>query len=234
LFKAPNEVGKLAPVKGLLDAAGLKTISAANVACLVGTALNVNSDRTLWGEMAFQLGSERLYGLVAKDDQRKTAPGTKLLGELLAQAGPSVILIDETLEYLVKAGAVQVADTSLRANTLAFLQELGIAVANSERAVMVATLTSLTAEHLDEGKERTLQSLEKVLGRVEKVRLPVEGAEVYEVIRRRLFEDLGNTAQHRATAEVFFAMYQKLTGHPRWCNLLVGLTPGSRSIRCSR
>lgn len=209
-FKTPNEVGKLASVKALLDSAGLKTIPTASVACLVGTALNVNSDRTLWGELAHQLGGERLYRLVAKDDERKTAPGTKLLGQLLEEAGPSLILIDETLEYLVKAGAVPLGDTTLRSNTLAFLQELGIAVANSQRAVLVATLTSLTAEHLDEGMVRTLQSLEKVLGRVEKVRMPVEGAEVYEVIRRRLFEDLGDPAQHRATAEAYFAMYQKL------------------------
>jgi hypothetical protein len=209
-FKTPNEVGKLAPVKALLDAAGLKTIPTANVACLVGTALNVNSDRTLWGEMAYQLGGDRLYRLVAKDDERKTAPGTKVLGQLLEEAGPSLILIDETLEYLVKAGAIPLGDTTLRSNTLAFLQELGIAVANSQRAVLVATLTSLTAEHLDESMVRTLQSLEKVLGRVEKVRMPVEGAEVYEVIRRRLFEDLGDPSLHRATAEAYFAMYQKL------------------------
>ncbi len=45
-----------------------------SVAAMVGTALNVNNDRTLWGEMAHQLGGDRLYQMVAKDDEMKTAP----------------------------------------------------------------------------------------------------------------------------------------------------------------
>jgi hypothetical protein len=209
LCKSPAEVSRLPAIKGLLDAAGLKTVPAANVACLVGTALNVNSDRTLWGEMAYQLGGHRLYQMVARDDERKTAPGTNRLGELLAEAGPSVILIDETLDYLLKAGAIPVGAGSLQASTLAFLQELGIAVANSSRAVMLVTLTSQTAEQFGMAGQQTLQSLEKVLGRVEKIRLPVEGAEIYEVIRRRLFEDLGDPAHHRAVAEAYWTMYGK-------------------------
>jgi hypothetical protein len=65
-----------------------------------------------------------------------------------------------------------------------------------------------TAENL--GDERALQSLERVLGRVETIRMPVEGAEIFEVIRRRLFEDLGDPAQHRAAVEAYWTMYQKL------------------------
>ena len=49
-----------------------------------------------------------------------------------------------------------------------------------------------------------------MLGRVEKVRQTVEGAEIYEVIRRRLFEDLGDLALLRATAEAFWATYQNI------------------------
>ena len=43
LLKKPNEVGKLPPIKALLDAAAIKNIPTANVACLVGTALNAAS-----------------------------------------------------------------------------------------------------------------------------------------------------------------------------------------------
>lgn len=53
LLKKPNEVGKLPQIKALLDAAAIKNIPTANVACLVGTALNAASDRTFWGEMAY-------------------------------------------------------------------------------------------------------------------------------------------------------------------------------------
>jgi hypothetical protein len=129
---------------------------------------------------------------------------------MLQEAGPCVVMLDEILVYLIKAGGVRVGDSTLRGNTLTFLQELSIAVANCPHAVMVATLTSQLAEFFEEGAERVYESLEKVLGRIEKIHQTVEGAEIYEVIRRRLFEDLGDSAQHRATAEAYWAMYQKL------------------------
>ncbi|MFQ5473684.1 MAG: DUF499 domain-containing protein, partial [Dehalococcoidia bacterium] len=85
------------------------------------------------------------------------------------------------------------------------------AVANCPHAVMVATLTSQASEWLDtEGAERAYQSLEKVIGRVEKVKLPVEGMEIYEVIRRRLFEDLGDKAEHERTVDACWEKYRTL------------------------
>ena len=210
LLKKPIEVARLPQIKGLLDAAAIKNIPSANVACLVGTALNAASDRTFWGELAFQLGGEQLYKLVAKNDQTKTAPGSKLLGELLQAAGPSLILLDEILVYLINAGSVLVGESTLRGTTLTFLQQLSIAVANCPHACMIVTLTSQLSEYMDENAERAYESLEKVMGRIEKVRQTVEGTEIYEVIRRRLFEDLGDKDQHRATAEAYWTMYRKL------------------------
>jgi predicted AAA+ superfamily ATPase len=211
LLKKPNEVGKLPQIKALVDAAAIKNVPTANVACLVGTALNVASDRTFWGEMAYQLGGDRLYKMVAKNDETRTAPGSKLLGEMLQAAGPSLILLDEILVYLLNAAAIQIADdTSLRGTTLAFLQQLTIAVSNCSHACLVATLTSQLNEDMGENAERSYESLEKVMGRIEKVRQTVEGTEIYEVIRRRLFEDLGDTEQHRTSAEAYWAMYRKL------------------------
>jgi hypothetical protein len=65
-----------------------------------------------------------------------------LRGRLLAEAGPTLIMLDEILVYLIKAGGVQVGDATLRGNTLTFLQELFIAVANCPHTCMIATLTS--------------------------------------------------------------------------------------------
>jgi predicted AAA+ superfamily ATPase len=210
LFKKPAEVARLPGIKDLVAAAGLKQVPAASVACLVGTALNPTASRTFWGEMAYQLGGDKLYQKVAKNDQLKIAPGTDLLGELLQEAGPCVIMLDEILVYLLKAGGVVVGDSTLNSNTLTFLQELSIAAANCPHAVMVATLTSQLNEYYGEAGERMYQSLEKVLGRIEKVRQTVEGAEIYEVIRRRLFENLGDVEQHRKTIEAYWAMYRQL------------------------
>jgi hypothetical protein len=210
LFKKPAEVGKLPQIKELVNAAGMKQVPAVSMACLVGTALNVSSSRTFWGEMAYQLGGEKLYSQVAKSDEQRISPGTNLLGSLLQEAGPCLILLDEILIYLVKAGGIRVGESTLRGNTLTFLQELSIAVANCPHAVMIATLTSQLAEFFEEGGERVYESLEKVLGRVERVRQTVEGTEIYEVIRRRLFENLGDTEEHKKSAETYWAMYRKL------------------------
>jgi len=220
LFKKPNEVGKLPEIQQILTTAGLKNIPAVNIACLVGTALDAASGRTFWGEMAYQLdgGKEgKLYGIVAENDRLKTAPGTNSLGKLLEASGPTLILLDEILVYLVKAGGVSVGESSLRGNTLTFLQELSIAVSNCPNACMIATLTSQLAEFFGEDAERTFESLEKVLGRVEKVRQTVEGAEIYEVIRRRLFDWPRDEEKRRAietdaraTAEAYWDMYKKL------------------------
>ncbi len=220
LLKKPNEVGKLPEIQQLISNAGTKGIPTANVACLVGTALDATSARTFWGEMAFQLdgGKEgKLYAMVAENDKRKTSPGTNTLGKLLDASGPTLILMDEILLYLVKAGGVQVGESTLRGNTLVFLQELTEAVANCPNACLVATLTSQLAEFMDEGAERAYESLEKVLGRIEKVRQTVEGTEIYEVIRRRLFEwpkeedkRQAIVADAKATAEAYWDMYRKL------------------------
>src|SRR5262249_56867681 len=116
------------------------------------------------------------------------ASGTTLVGKILDKAGPCLILFDEILVYLLKAGGVKVGESTLRGNTLTFLQELSIAVANCPHAVMVATLTSQLAEFFEEGGERVYESLEKVLGRLEKVHQTVEGTEIYAGIGCRLCE----------------------------------------------
>ena len=158
LLKKPNEVGKLPQIKALIDAAGLKKIPTASVACLVGTALNAASDRTFWGEMAYQLGGDKLYqdGRQERRDRRRP-PARHCWAQMLQEAGPCLILLDEILVYLINAGSVQVGESTLRGNTLTFLQELTIAVANCPHAVMIATLTSQLAEFLDENARAGLR-----------------------------------------------------------------------------
>ncbi|MFW6106809.1 MAG: DUF499 domain-containing protein, partial [bacterium] len=107
LLNSPQESARVDCVKAILQGAGLKEVPKASVAALVGNALNVHEDRTLWGEMAYQLGGDKLYQMLVRDDQAKTAPGTKRLGEVLDAAGPCVILIDETLAYLLNASGVK-------------------------------------------------------------------------------------------------------------------------------
>lgn len=200
LIKNRSQVAHLPQVRTVLEEAGFTAVPEARVAGFIGTYADVLATRTPWGELATQLG---LYELVREHDQKGVAPGKDKLLELLSRAGPVVLLIDEILEYTVKAqktiGAGQV---------IAFLQELTEAVADTPRALAVITLPASLMEVYDDLGEKLLRRLQDVVGRVEKLGTPVEGEEIYEVIRRRLFESLGPESTRAEVASSYFNYYQ--------------------------
>lgn len=219
LAKHGGEVHHLGPMESLLEEAGLDEIPKARLATLVGTALSATEGRrtpeglhirTLWGEMAYQLGGPDLYQLIEASDQARVAPGTDLLSQLLTQATPCLILMDEVMRYLSKAKGVPVVDSTLASQTLDFCYELTVAAANVPQATLVATLPMSPVELSAAEDEWMLHRLERVFGRIERVRTPVEGAEIYEILRRRLFEEVGDMAQHRRAAEAYWELYQRL------------------------
>src|SRR6185369_16865399 len=55
--------------------------------------------KTPWGEIAWQLGREKSLAAVAKHDSEGIAPGGDVIRQMLP-AGPSLILIDELLNYV--------------------------------------------------------------------------------------------------------------------------------------
>jgi hypothetical protein len=118
--------------------------------------------------------------------------------------------MDEVMRYLSKAKGVPVVDSTLASQTLDFCYELTVATANVPQATLVATLPMSPVELSAAEDEWMLHRLERVFGRIEQVRTPVEGAEIYEILRRRLFEDVGDPAQHRRVAEAYWELYQRL------------------------
>ena len=54
--------------------------------------------RTLWGELAWQLGGKQAFARVRADDEKATSPGD-VLRELFNEYGPCLILIDEWVAY---------------------------------------------------------------------------------------------------------------------------------------
>jgi hypothetical protein len=121
-------------------------------------------------------------------------------------------LIDELLQYIVRAMGVKVEEGTLKGQVQAFLKSLTEIVAVTDRCALIATLPSSVTEGFEEAEkaERILSELQKIFGRIEKIYTPVEGEEIYEIIRKRLFEDLGDTKDHRIVAEKYFNLYQKL------------------------
>ena len=153
---------------------------------IVGTTLS--GKETLWGLIAEQLQGSR------EGFEGLTAPGREALRQLLAAHQPVLILMDEVLQYITKAASIPVGQSTLAAQTMAFMQELTEAVATLEKAALVVTLPSSRLEHYDEAASRFFAQLKKVSGRVEKLFTPVRDNEVGAIIRKRLFSHVDKQA----------------------------------------
>lgn len=185
---------------------------------LVGTqvdaASGLSSDgvtrQTLWGEIAFQLGGKSAYEYIKSNDLSRNSPGKEKLRELLESLQPFVLLFDELLEYIVKAQAVEVVNSTLAAESRAFLKELTEVVAALPQAMMLVTLPSSDIEDFGESDQRNLAKLEKIFERVESIETPVEGEEVYSIIRRRLFEP---NVDEQAVKDIVGSYFDKYREH---------------------
>ena len=93
----------LAGIDEMIGAAEVDVLPTVRRAVLVGNKLSLGNPvtkpdgtvvRTLWGELAYQIGGAEAFARIAADDERATSPGDRLL-ELLDDYGPCLVLIDE-------------------------------------------------------------------------------------------------------------------------------------------
>jgi Protein of unknown function (DUF499) len=165
--------------------------------------------RTMWGEIALQLGGKELYRKIEANDQARTVP-QGLFVAVLRAAAPCLILLDEIADYCVGASAVEVGGTTLADQTISFTQELTDAVSQVQNVALVATLpaSALEVASSEKGQE-LLTRLEKRFGRMSADEKPVADDEIYDVVKRRLFETLGEIKKHREVADAFLKMYDQ-------------------------
>ncbi len=166
----------------------------AKAIAVVGTALSAST--TIWGILEKMLEGkiEKMKGF--------TAPGKEAIGELLSAHQPVLILMDELLEYVTKAAGKIVGESTLAAQTIAFIQELTETVSALEKACLVVTLPSSILEHYDESAEKQYQQLQKVSGRIEKIYTPIDDSEISSIIRKRLFAGIDENGA-KETIEAF-------------------------------
>lgn len=161
--------------------------------------------RTLWGELAWQLGGAEAYARVAKDDAHATSPGD-VLRQLLVDHGPSLILIDEWVAY-----ARQLHDQSdLPAGSFetqfTFAQALTESAKLAGNCLLVVSLPAsdttasphTQADDVEVGGQRGREALDRlrnVIGRIESSWRPASAEEGFEIVRRRLFEAFADSAQ---------------------------------------
>lgn len=156
--------------------------------------------RTMWGWIAGSLGGKKGYEILRAQDEGRIAPGGDKILELLAE-GPNLILLDETLQYLISTGGIKIEQTTLRDETLTFLQRLTTAVGNTTNTALVFTLQSSKRESLD--YVNLLQTVDHLAARKDQRREPVEGNEVLSVIQRRLLAKLPTDAQSLPAATAY-------------------------------
>jgi len=166
--------------------------------------------KTLWGELAYQLGGKEAYELIRANDENQTAPkGT--FKKVLQKTKPALILIDELADYCTSAATVKVEGSNLSDQTISFMQELSETIAASDSCVAVVTLPASVSEvGTSEQASNILTSLENRISRVGADTKPVSDEEIFEVIRRRLFDDIKDDAVVENTISQYMQLYDSL------------------------
>ncbi len=197
-------------------------------AVIVGTAFSATeprqygdiTTRTLWGDIAYQLGGAAGYALVEKADRAGVSPGSDDLLKLLEQHGPALIILDELVAF---ARNLYGATERLAAGTFdaltTFIQSLTEAVKRSSDAVLLIAIP--VSERLSrkddnvsemeiggEAGRATLEVLRHTIGRIESMWKPVTASESFEIVRRRLFSEEMDVAARDATVNAFRKLYR--------------------------
>ena len=179
--------------------------------------------RTVWGEMAWQLGGKAGYAMVKEADETATNPGDAL-GKLLRKYSPCLILIDEWVAYARQLHEQSDLPGGSFETQFTFAQTLTEVVKATRGAMLVVSLpassdgvagVSPTSDANDEevgglrGRE-ALASLRNVVSRVATAWRPANADESFEIVRRRLFQPMDN-AQSKArdaVARAFCDLYR--------------------------
>lgn len=236
LYHLCQHAARLTPrpeIQKLLRQAGLSSIPDTTIAVSFGTDQSAiepihYSDGTraytLWGQIAWQLGGAAGYARVQASDTQRVAPGADAIRALLEGGPAKLILIDELVNYIVAAAGITVGRTTLKDQTIAFLQQLTQAVAQTPRSVLLLTIPGSQTELYGEAARdmqyemfRAAGQVSDIMGRVQTVRTPVQGDDIYEVLRRRLLEPPADAAEQdrrreQATqvARAYVALYRSI------------------------
>ena len=176
--------------------------------------------RTLWGELAWQLGGKDAYRRIAADDEKGTSPGDAIRA-LLNDYGPCLILIDEWVAYARQLHERSDLPAGNFDTQFTFAQVLTeSAKAASDCLLVISLPASDTAESphtlADDAEvggvrgREALNRLGNVIGRLESAWRPATAEEGFAIVRRRLFAPMDQEAykQRDVVARAFVDFYQ--------------------------
>jgi predicted AAA+ superfamily ATPase len=234
------ELSELTGIPTLVERAGLMDVPKATVAVLDGNAHPPGQPweregrvvKTLWGDLAWQLGKSEGLAMVQEADATGTSPGKDLLRRLLEKYAPCVVLIDELVAYVRQFPEGQTLSGGTYDSNLSFIQALTEAVKLVPTAVVLASLPESEVEAGSNRGVATLKALEKTFGRVQALWKPIATEEAFEIVRRRLFVPIKDESARdsvcRAFADAYVAEGAKLpseTQEGRYLDRLIQAYP---------
>jgi predicted AAA+ superfamily ATPase len=219
LAKGLAPASDLQGVPAILDAAGVTELPRARIAVLDGIKSSPNqpvvrmdgeskqSIRTLWGDLAWQLGKAEGYALVADADTSGTSPGKAVLETLLSRYAPCVILIDELVAYVRQFEDGKTLTGGSFDSNLSFVQALTEALKAVPTAVLLASLPESDKEAGSQRGVKALASLSHYFGRIQALWKPVGTEEAFEIVRRRLFSTINDKLAAESVCRAFADYY---------------------------
>jgi predicted AAA+ superfamily ATPase len=223
----------LAGIDQVLAAVGAKSLPKAKRVVLVGNKLSPGNPltkpdgtvvKTLWGEMAWQLGGRKAFDRIRADDEHATNPGD-VLRELFNEYGPCLVLIDEWVAYARQLHDQPDLPGGTFDTQFTFAQNLTESAKLAKQCLVVISLPAsdtrlsphATADDLEVGGERgrdALVRLRNVIGRLESSWRPASAEESFEIVRRRLFEPMLDPKQYVERDNVVRAFYEFYRSNP--------------------
>ncbi len=208
-------LGELVGIPDLLDHAGLLDVPQAKIAVLDGTSHAPGQPwkhgnqtiRTLWGELAWQLGQAEGFALVGESDSNGTSPGKDVLCTLLARYAPCVVLLDELVVYIRQFVESQPLSGGTYDSNLSFIQSLTEAAKLVPSAVVLASLPESDSQAGGPRGVAALKALEAVFNRVQALWKTVAPEEAFEIVRRRLFETIRDAKARDQVCRAFADAY---------------------------
>jgi len=174
-----------AETSDMISRAELPAVENIKAAVFVGNAWDPrDGHETPWIDIARQLAGDE--GVAELGTAAKTSPpGTEAIGRIFkAAGGPVLVLFDEVLNFLNR-------HRNLADPFYAFIQNMTVAMTGTTGGAAVISLPRSQVEMTDWDNQWQAK-ITKVVRRVAKDLIANDETEISEVVRRRLFEDLGS------------------------------------------
>lgn len=208
------EAEKWDGVPGIKLDARVKSMPAARIGVFVGNEFDGLTGRggddgtplrkTPWGELAWQLGGQRAFDLVARHDAAGVAPGGDVVRQFLPE-GPCLLLLDEVMNYVSR---VSHTDKTKSEAFYDFIHVLTEAVESRPKAVLVVSLPASESE-IAAGVHEDYKLLRKVLDRLSQAIVASDDMETSEIIRRRLFETVGEPSEYKPAIDAYVSWIEQ-------------------------